>query len=87
MSIRHYHRTRSVTIALVSAVVLTGVSTSVAAADPRALDRDPCSTTLARAAIWPGTMYVGDAEVRLVSDAFDSYLSRQSPCSPDHSRL
>lgn len=74
------HRTRSAAVTVASALVLLGASGAVAAADPPSLDRDPCATTLARVTIWPGTMSVGDREVRLVSDAFDGYLDRQPSC-------
>ena len=86
MSIR-MSSTRRTAFVTLAAAALVGATTSVAAADPPALNQDSCSTTLARAAIWPGTMSDGDSEIRLVSDAFDSYLSRQSPCTTDHAQL
>jgi len=63
-----------------SAVVLIGGTAPAALADPPALNSDACATTLARAGIWPGTMSDGDHTVRLVSDGFDGYLSRQPSC-------
>jgi hypothetical protein len=50
-----------------------------AAADPPAVDFDPCVNTLDRAGQWPGALDDGS---RLFSDGFDSYLSRQPACSP-----
>jgi hypothetical protein len=85
MSIRMPSVRRTATV--VAAALLTGASMSVAAADPPGLEQDSCSTTLAKVTTWPGTMAVGGAEVGLVSDAFDSYLSRRSPCTTDRSRL
>ena len=48
--------------------------------DPPALNRDDCDTALARAARWPGTF---DDGTRLVSDAYDSYVSRSEDCAAD----
>lgn len=62
-----------------TAAVLVGVTGSFAAADPPALDSETCSTTLARAAAWPGAL---SADTHLVSDGFVSYLSRQPVCDP-----
>jgi hypothetical protein len=73
---------RMATTALAVTVVLAGTSAGIAAADPPALDDDPCATALARVTSWPGTMTDGDDVVRLVSDAHDSYLSRVGECSP-----
>ena len=87
MSTRPQHRIRSTSAVLAATVVLIGTTGSVAAADPPALDQDSCSTTLAKVTLWPGTMSDGDSEIRLVSDAFDSYLSRQSSCTADRSQL
>jgi hypothetical protein len=65
---------------LVVTVALVGFGGSVASADPPALDPDTCSNTLDRAQFFPGTL--GD-DVRLVSDGFDSYLSRSSACQTE----
>jgi hypothetical protein len=82
MSVRTPHRTRSAVVTVAAAVVLVGATGSVAAADPPSLNRDPCVTSLAKLTVWPGTMTVDDREVRLVSDAFASYLGRQAECEP-----
>jgi hypothetical protein len=58
-------------------VALVGLGSPVATADPPALDAETCANTLDRAQAWPGTL-TGD--VRLVSDAFDSYLGRHPAC-------
>jgi hypothetical protein len=50
-----------------------------AAADPPAVDFDPCVNTLERAGQWPGTLSDGS---RVFSDGFDGYLGRQSACNP-----
>jgi hypothetical protein len=57
--------------------MLFGLSAS-AAADPPAVDFDPCANTLDRAGHWPGEL--GDGS-RHFSDGFDSYLSRQAACA------
>jgi hypothetical protein len=53
---------------------------SAAAADPPALNRDPCTAVLAGAASWPGTIETPDGTVRLVSDGYVTHLAAQSPC-------
>ena len=64
-------------VALAVAVIGLG---SVASADPPALDPPTCGNTLDRAQAWPGVL---DDGTRLVSDAFDSYLSHQQACQTD----
>ncbi len=76
-------RSRTAAITLATTAVLTGALGGVAAADPPALDRDPCATTIAAAGVWPGTVGEGRHAQRLVSDAFDTYLSRQPECAPE----
>lgn len=61
-------------------VALVGAGGSVAAADPPALDPETCANVLDRAQFFPGTL---DDDVRLVSDGFDSYLSRHSACQTE----
>lgn len=75
-----HDRTHRTPLLLAVAAVFTSVSLapSLAAADPPALDRDPCATSSARAAAWPGE---GPDGIRLVSDAYVSYLARQSECA------
>jgi hypothetical protein len=74
-------RGRIVTVTLAAGLLLgTG---GIATADPPALNVDPCAATLAAAGVWPGTLDDGHHGYRLVSDAFDSYLSRQPACTPD----
>jgi hypothetical protein len=70
------------TLAAASAAVAAGVLLTLggsAAADPPAVDFDPCVNTLERAGQWPGTL--GDGS-RVYSDGFDGYLGRQSACNP-----
>ena len=74
---------RRTAITLAGAALLAGTVSGVAAADPPALNRDACAVTIAAAGVWPGTMAGDDHEYRLVSDAYDSYLSRQPECTPD----
>jgi hypothetical protein len=72
----------AVVIATTAASAAAGVLFSLggpAAADPPAVDFDPCVNTLERAGQWPGALDDGS---RLFSDGFDSYLSRQPACSP-----
>ncbi|WP_116453345.1 hypothetical protein [Blastococcus litoris] len=73
---------RRVLIPLAAAALVAG-SAGIAAADPPALDRDPCSVAIAAAGVWPGTLGTHHHQYRLVSDAYDSYLSRQPECAPD----
>lgn len=80
MSIR---RARNATITIAAAVVLVGAGSSAAVAEPRPYHGDPCVLSLARAGSWPGSMSDGDDTVRLVSDAFTSYLSREGACTAD----
>jgi hypothetical protein len=83
MSIRPAtHRARTATITL-AAVVLVGASSSIASAEPQPYDEDTCVLSLAHAGSWPGSMSDGDDTVRLVSDAFTSYLSREGACTAD----
>ncbi|HET6393767.1 MAG TPA: hypothetical protein VFG13_13175 [Blastococcus sp.] len=84
MSARLSHRTGRRAVTTVAAgVLMAGAVSGVAAADPPALDRDPCSVAIAAAGVWPGTFDVDHHQYRLVSDAYDSYLSRQPECAPD----
>jgi hypothetical protein len=73
-----HHTIAGAVTATATAAVLC-VLGGAAAADPPALDFDPCANALERAAQWPGTL--GDGS-RHVSDGFDSYLSRQPVCFP-----
>lgn len=79
MSVRRTTRHAAVATAALSATVLLGLG-STATADPRppATDVDPCSSTLARVAQWPGTL--GDGSLRF-SDAYELYLLRQPSCT------
>ena len=84
MSIRPATRkVRTATITLAAAVVLVGASSSAALAEPQPYDEDTCVLSLARANSWPGSMSDGDDTVRLVSDAYTSYLSRKGSCTAD----
>jgi hypothetical protein len=79
MTIRRSLAQRTAVLTVTAAAVLAVAGLSPAAADPPALDVDPCEQTLLLAAAWPGTSSDG---VRLVSDAYDYYLSRQAACTP-----
>ena len=61
-------------------VALVGFGGSVATADPPALDPETCGNILDRAQVWPGTL---SDDVRVVSDAYDSYLSRHESCQTE----
>ncbi len=74
---------RAAGVTLAAVAVLLGTTGGVAAADPPALNRNGCATTLAEAGVWPGTMSDGGGSIRLVSDAFDGYLSRHGGCASD----
>ena len=80
------HRGRTAALTLAATVVLVGAGSTAALAEPQPYDRDGCAISLARAASWPGSMQVGDNTVRLVSDAFTSYLARHGGCSADLSK-
>ena len=73
----------STPLVLAAAVVLIGATGSVAAADPPSLNANECAATLGAAGLWPGTIDDGDHGIRLVSDGYDSDLSRQPKCTPD----
>ena len=77
MSIHRSFAQRTAALTVTAAAVLAVAGMSPAAADPPALDLDPCEHTVLRAAVWPGTSSDG---ARLVSDAYDYYLSRQAAC-------
>jgi hypothetical protein len=84
MSIRlAARRSRTATITLAAAVVLVGAGSSAALAEPQPYDEDACVLSLAKAGSWPGSMSDGSDTVRLVSDAFTSYLSRKGACTAD----
>ncbi|TFV87813.1 hypothetical protein [Blastococcus sp. CT_GayMR16] len=85
MSIRHTlaRRSRTATITIAAAAVLVGAGSGAALAEPQPGDRDDCVLALARAGSWPGSMSDGNDTVRLVSDAFTSYLSRTGGCAAD----
>ncbi len=85
MSIRpsHSRAVRPAAVALATAVLTVGTVGGVAAGDPPSLDRDPCSVAIAAAGVWPGTLDTEHHRYRLVSDAYDSHLSRRAECSPE----
>jgi hypothetical protein len=84
MSTRLSHRTgRRAVVTLATGVLVAGAVSGIAAADPPALNRDACSVTIGAAGVWPGTLDTDHHQYRLVSDAYDSYLSGQPECSPD----
>jgi hypothetical protein len=72
-------RTAVLSAGLATATALVLFGPSSASADPPGLNVDPCVQELARAAEWPGDDSAG---TRFVSDAYDSYLSRQPACNP-----
>ena len=74
-------RTTHRTIAAASATVAAGLLLTLggpAAADPPALNVDPCVQELAKAAEWPSN---SSDDPRYFSDAYDNYLGRQPACS------
>jgi hypothetical protein len=73
-------------LTLATVAVLLGTTAGVAVADPPALNRNECAATLTEAGVWPGTMSDGDDSIRLVSDSFDGYLSRQEGCTSGSTR-
>jgi hypothetical protein len=64
-----------------TAVVATAlfVLSGPAAADPPAVDFDPCTNTLSQVTQWPGEL--GDGSTHF-SDAYESYLLRKPACQP-----
>ena len=73
-------RTVATAFAFATATVLALALPSTAVADPPALNRDACSTTLAQAALWPGGMGTGTSTVRFFSDGYDSHLAARPEC-------
>jgi hypothetical protein len=73
----------STPLVLTAAVVLIGATAGAAAADPPSLNADECAATLGAAGLWPGAIDDGDHQIRLVSDGYDNYVSRQPVCTPD----
>jgi hypothetical protein len=72
----------STPLVLTAAVVIIGANSGAAAADPPSLNANECAATLGAAGLWPGTIDDGDHGIRLVSDGYDSNLSRQPECTP-----
>ena len=85
MSIRpsHFRALRTAAVALATTVLTVGTVGGVAAGDPPALDRDPCSMAIAAAGVWTGILETEHNRYRLASDAYDSHLSRRAECSPE----
>jgi hypothetical protein len=75
---RRTHRATLATFALAGGLVVVGPP---AAADPPPLDPPTCSSTLARAQVWPGVVATPERQYRHVSDGFVSYLLRQPECT------
>ena len=73
---------RPVVVTVAGAALVAGALGGIAAADPPGLNRDACSVAIAPAGVWPGTLDTAH-QYRLVSDAYDSYLSGQPECRPD----
>ena len=73
-------RSRALLVAGVAAA-LVGVPAVAAFADPPGIDPPSCAQTLQRVHQWPGTISTAHGTVTLVSDAYDSYLSRQPECA------
>jgi hypothetical protein len=82
MSAHRARTTSTLSFILVAGAALVATGVAPAAADPPGLNRDACATVLAAAGLWPGTADVGGSTVRLYSDAYDLYLSRQAACVP-----
>ena len=80
MSARTLPTRRTVVLSALAVPALL-LTPSAAVADPPALDRDPCSVHLARAAHWPGSLETPTGTSRLVSDAYVTHLSSQPPCT------
>ncbi|TQN41473.1 hypothetical protein FHU33_0841 [Blastococcus colisei] len=76
---RRNHRATLVTVALAGGLVVLPPTT--ASADPPDLDLPTCSSTLARAQVWPGLVPTPEGQYRHVSDGFVSYLLRQPECT------
>jgi hypothetical protein len=72
----------STPLVLTTAVVFIGATAGAAAADPPSLNANECAATLGAGGLWPGTIDDGDHGIRLVSDGYDSNLSRQPECTP-----
>jgi hypothetical protein len=82
MSIHRTRTTSTLSLMVVAGAAVVATGAGPAAADPPGLNRDACATVLAAAGLWPGTAEVGGSTVRLYSDAYDLYLSRQAACVP-----
>jgi len=70
-------RTAAVTATTAVAAAALFALGGPAAADPPAVDFDPCTNALSHVAQWPGEL--GDGSTHY-SDAFASYLLRQPAC-------
>jgi hypothetical protein len=77
-ALRTIRRTAALAATAVVATVLFGTG-GPAAADPPAVDFDPCTNSLSRVTQWPGEL--GDGSTHF-SDAYESYLLGQPACSP-----
>ena len=74
-------RAARTTVPVIATLAVLLLAPSAAVADPPALNVDECSTLLARATLWPGGFEGESGPIRLVSDAYVSYLSAQPPCA------
>jgi hypothetical protein len=79
MSTRISHRGRAFLVAGVAAG-LVAVPAVAAWADPPGIDPPSCALTLTRVHSWPGVIPVGDGQLTVYSDAFDSSLARSPEC-------
>jgi tagatose-1,6-bisphosphate aldolase len=64
------------------ALCLLAAGQSAASAAPAAADPAGCSTVLAGAAVWPGTVSDRSGTRRIFSDAYYSFLDRRPACAP-----
>jgi len=73
------------TLAVLSVTVgLTVVGSSTASAHRGVYDSDTCQESLTRVWDWPGEIETESGRIVLFSDAYESYILRQPPCSSTH---
>ena len=73
------------TLAVLSVTVaLTVVGSSTASAHRGVYDSNTCQESLTRIWDWPGEIETDSGRIVLFSDAYESHILRQPPCSTTH---
>jgi hypothetical protein len=80
MSSVRAHRTITAVAVLITATGVSVAGSSVASAHRGVYDSATCEESLTRIWDWPGEIPTETGRIVVFSDAYESYLLRQSPC-------